>query len=191
MFCDADTDTYVTRSRYYPNRSVNTLHLAHNAIGDRGAMAIGQVLESNTTITELDLSFNHVKRRGAAAIANALQTNGACGLQQLDLSHNLLSDESALCFASAMELNQQLQRLDLSDNRVDLAGGKIAALVSESAGKRIVLASDPRELLAMPESATYGKAEPFARQRLPQITSPSRRQLRTPTTTLLLPDDSA
>ncbi len=49
-------------------RSLTSLDLPHNNIGDKGALALAQVLAATTTITQVDLSHNNIGEAGMAAI---------------------------------------------------------------------------------------------------------------------------
>ena len=61
--------------------------MSSNAIGDSGATAIAEALNSNTALTTLHLRGNDIGDSGAAAIAEALKSNTA--LTTLDLSYNI------------------------------------------------------------------------------------------------------
>ena len=56
---------------------MTTLNLSMNNIGDGGALAIAEMLKSNTTLESLDLSGNVIDYDGITAIAEALAENTA------------------------------------------------------------------------------------------------------------------
>ncbi len=54
------------------NKDLTTLELAHNAMGDRGALAWAEAFGKNGTLTHLDLSFNGISAEGGQALLDAL-----------------------------------------------------------------------------------------------------------------------
>ena len=171
--------------RHYPNATVKTLDLRRNAIGDAGALSIGNFLELNKTITDLDLSWNTIRRRGCVALIEALRVNGSCVLRKLNLSHNLLPDTSARELAEVIAehptLCDVMDELDLNHNCIEDA---VLRALHESQPCIIYTPPEKEDLLTsnLPHSIVYSfgttssepRAEPFSRTRLPQITSPGK-----------------
>lgn len=74
------------------------LDLSHNAIGDRGARALGKLLtHGRCRLERLALADNVIRAAGAQALAHALTRNST--LQSLDLRLNRLADDGgqAIC----------------------------------------------------------------------------------------------
>jgi Ran GTPase-activating protein (RanGAP) involved in mRNA processing and transport len=57
------------------DRTIKTLNLSANNIGDAGALTLAAILKSNTTLEVLDLSSNVIDYDGITAIAEALTDN--------------------------------------------------------------------------------------------------------------------
>lgn len=57
------------------DRTITTLNLSANNIGDAGALTLAAILKSNTTLEVLDLSSNVIDYDGITAIAEALTDN--------------------------------------------------------------------------------------------------------------------
>jgi Ran GTPase-activating protein (RanGAP) involved in mRNA processing and transport len=77
---------------------LSELSLSHNAIGDRGARALGKMLTAGRCrLTHLALADNAIRAAGAQALAHALTRNTT--LQSLDLRLNRLGDDGgqAIC----------------------------------------------------------------------------------------------
>jgi len=57
------------------NKSITTLHLGNNAIGDEGTKHLADALSCNDSLTDLYLKGNKVGDVGLAALAEAMHTN--------------------------------------------------------------------------------------------------------------------
>lgn len=66
--------------------------LSDNNLGDRGAGAIADMLQRNSTLVEISLSGNDFTDEAAERLAQALTVNTR--LQHLDLSHNALAERA-------------------------------------------------------------------------------------------------
>jgi Ran GTPase-activating protein (RanGAP) involved in mRNA processing and transport len=102
------------------NKSLISLNLSGNKIGDVGVLEIARALATNTTLKELNLAKNLVGYVGALEIARALATNTT--LQRLNLSENLVENEGAAAIAEALEINATLIDIDLLDNPIGELG---------------------------------------------------------------------
>jgi len=71
------------------NASLIELHLAHCLIQDDGAKIIFENLHTNTTLTLLDLRWNRIGHNSAVALGTLLQLNSTG--RKIDLSHNFMS----------------------------------------------------------------------------------------------------
>ncbi|KAL7888582.1 hypothetical protein AOLI_G00035560 [Acnodon oligacanthus] len=130
--------------------SLLELDLSHNLIGDRGARAIGKLLNrsrlerldiydnqirgsgaqalahalsKNTSLLFLNLRLNRLGDEGGQAVAQALQKNGT--LQNLNLGANELTEPTATAMSHALVQNSTLRSLNLSCNRLGVDGGKV------------------------------------------------------------------
>ena len=119
------------------NKTLISLDLAHNRIGDEGA----QALASNTTLTSLNLSCNEISSEGVQAFArnttlislnlcnNQIKARGTQAfannttLISLDLSGNQINAKGAQTLAS----NTTLTSLDLSKNGIGAKGARVLA----------------------------------------------------------------
>lgn len=71
-------------------------------------------LSTCVSTPEVDLSGNNLGDRGAGAVADMLQRNST--LVKISLSGNGLTDEAAERLSRALTVNTKLQHLDLSHN---------------------------------------------------------------------------
>lgn len=94
------------------NRSLQVLHLANTDIDSQTAVALGEMLASNTCLIDLDLGGNQqIGHVGATAIAGGLRT-----LQHLDLRNTRLGVNGAKAIADMLTTNTTLKSLNLSRN---------------------------------------------------------------------------
>ncbi|KAL7871414.1 hypothetical protein SRHO_G00063970 [Serrasalmus rhombeus] len=130
--------------------SLLELDLSHNLIGDRGARAIGKLLNrsrlerldiydnqirgsgaqalahalsKNTSLLYLNLRLNRLGDEGGQAVAQALLKNGT--LRNLNLGANELTEPTATAMSHALVQNSTLRSLNLSCNRLGVDGGKV------------------------------------------------------------------
>ena len=118
------------------------LGLNKNNIGDEGAKAIAQVLETNTIFDSLYLNENNIGDEGAKAIARVLKTET---LITLCLNENIIGDEGAKAIAHELERNTTLRYLQLSKNNIGMEGA--TALVTALTKKTTLFVLD----LVMPD----------------------------------------
>ncbi|KAF9945675.1 hypothetical protein BGZ72_001106, partial [Mortierella alpina] len=72
-------------------RTLMTLELPDNSIGNEGVKALAEALKTNSTLTTLDLGHNSIGDDGVKTLAEALKTNKT--LTNLDLGHNSIGDD--------------------------------------------------------------------------------------------------
>ncbi|KAK6488904.1 dynein regulatory complex subunit 5 [Huso huso] len=128
---------------------LTVLDLSHNLIGDRGARAIGKLinerkmksitvydnkirahgaqaiayaLTKNTTLTSLNLRLNQIGDEGGQAIAHALLKNAT--LTNIHMGSNELTEPTATVLSQVLVQNKTLRNINLSCNRLGLDGGK-------------------------------------------------------------------
>ncbi|KAM8725189.1 dynein regulatory complex subunit 5 isoform 1-T1 [Acanthopagrus schlegelii] len=95
--------------------SLRELNFSHNLIGDKGARAIGKLL-NRSKLEILNISDNNITGLGAKAIANALSKNST--LLSLNLRLNRLRDEGGEAIGKALLSNNVLRHLHLGANDV-------------------------------------------------------------------------
>eukprot|EP00736_Rhodelphis_marinus_P014465 Rmarinus@m.14683 len=93
-------------------RSVTSLNLEDNRIGDIGACAFADHLASNRFLTSLDLTNNHIGHVGGAAVADWMRSNSI--LKVLFLRNNPIGNRTVQRISKALLLNRSLTKLDLS-----------------------------------------------------------------------------
>lgn len=94
------------------NSTLRVLCLSDTNIDNRTAIALSQMLETNTTLTKLDLGGNqNIGFLGAVAIAAGVRT-----LKQLDLRNTRLGPVGAKALAQLIRTNNSLKYLNLSRN---------------------------------------------------------------------------
>ncbi|XP_015774596.1 PREDICTED: protein NLRC3-like [Acropora digitifera] len=98
------------------NHAVTCLILGDNTVGDSGAVALADVLQSPATqLSYLHIAGCNITYLGVEILAGALQTNRS--LTHLSLSRSSISC-SAIALAAALQLNRTLTHLDLSFNQI-------------------------------------------------------------------------
>lgn len=101
------------------NKSLTSLNLSMNLLGDQGVQFIAEVLNT-TALKTLDISTNMIGDKGMRAIALALMDNKT--LTSLNLDMNKIGDEGAVMMASALQKNTTLKYLNLSENYLTKEG---------------------------------------------------------------------
>ncbi|CAG9317234.1 unnamed protein product [Blepharisma stoltei] len=100
------------------NKTLSSLSLARNNIGDESAKFIREMIRYNQQLRVLDLHWNNIRGTGGIEIFDGINQND--GLQQLDLSWNALGRnhniEAASALSHAIQTNTTLLHLDISYN---------------------------------------------------------------------------
>ncbi|KFV87393.1 T-complex-associated testis-expressed protein 1, partial [Struthio camelus australis] len=105
------------------NRSkLEILDLCNNQIRHMGAQTLAQALANNSTLTSLNLRLNCVEDEGGQAIGHALLTNTT--LKAIHLGSNKLSEPTAMLFSQVLAQNSTLTSINFSCNHIGLDGGK-------------------------------------------------------------------
>lgn len=105
----------------YTDTTLTSLVLDAN-IGDKGAIALADMLRHNRTLTRIELSFCDIHDAGAIALADSLANNTT--LKYLDLGENRICDAGAIALAKALEINTTLTVLCLYANPITAEGVK-------------------------------------------------------------------
>ncbi|ORZ15542.1 hypothetical protein BCR41DRAFT_422308 [Lobosporangium transversale] len=108
------------------NRTLTTLDLMGNSIGKEGALALLEVLKTNTTLVTLDLEYDSLGKEGILLLSKTNTT-----LTSLSFSSKAIGDEGALVLSETLKANTTLTALDLRYNSI----GKEGALVLSQALK--------------------------------------------------------
>ncbi len=111
------------------NKTLVSLHLDGNKLGDTGAAVVAEALKKNATLTYLNMSDASIGDAGALALADALKQNSA--LKMLILNFNEFGDAGAAALAEALKANRTLENLDVIGNVIGT--GAKAALKSAAA----------------------------------------------------------
>ncbi|XP_021145129.2 dynein regulatory complex subunit 5 isoform X1 [Columba livia] len=101
---------------------LETLDLCNNQIHHEGAQALAQALAENSTLTSLNLRLNCLEDKGGEAIGHALLTNTT--LKSIHLGSNNLSEPTATVFSQVLAQNTTLTNINFSCNHLGLDGGK-------------------------------------------------------------------
>ncbi|XP_056410587.1 dynein regulatory complex subunit 5 [Hyla sarda] len=101
---------------------LQTLNLCNNNIRPPGAQAIAHALTTNSCLQVLNLRLNHIGDEGGQVLCNALQQN--CSLEKLHIGSNKLSEPTATALAQVFSQNTSLKSLNISCNPIGLDGGK-------------------------------------------------------------------
>ena len=108
-----------------PKHVITELDLANNGFGDRGAIALAEMLKESRTLQQLNISDNSIGQGGATTLAEVLKENGT--LQQLNVSRNSIGPGGATALAEMLKENGTLQQLDVSGNSIGQGGATALA----------------------------------------------------------------
>ena len=105
--CGPFVATEIARVLERLNKTLVTLDISYNSIGDEGASAFALALRTSN-LTALDLSGNGITSIGAAAILDAFKNRDTCSppFQQLELAHNPIDPELVLAIQGEILLSK-------------------------------------------------------------------------------------
>lgn len=103
------------------NRSLKSISLSGNRIGDKEVVELSKLIVSNPVLENLYLSKNGIGNIGANAIAKALKSNSF--LKKLILYENMIDSEGAIPLADSVLECKNLRELVLSNNDIGPEGG--------------------------------------------------------------------
>ncbi|XP_075056881.1 dynein regulatory complex subunit 5 [Mixophyes fleayi] len=98
------------------------LNLCNNNVRPHGAQAIAYALSKNNNLSSLNLRLNRIGDEGGQALCNALLQNTS--LVTLHLGSNELSEPTVTVLSQVLSQNTSLRSVSLSSNRIGLDGGK-------------------------------------------------------------------
>ncbi|XP_075764157.1 NACHT, LRR and PYD domains-containing protein 3-like isoform X1 [Pelodiscus sinensis] len=98
-----------------PNCRIEALSLGKNMFTEECCADLASVLQNNRTLLSLDLKKNKLGNRGLSYLSRVIEST-ECKLQKLVLQGTGLSDESCESLCSALSKNSSLRHLNLSAN---------------------------------------------------------------------------
>ncbi|CAF3710116.1 unnamed protein product [Rotaria socialis] len=111
-----DKRVYPIANRLQNNKTLRKLSLRYNEICHKGAFRLAAVLRNNTTLINPDLFGNHIEDKGMKYFAGALKNNMT--LIKFDLGYNAIRDEGAY----RLFFVQTLKTLNLKGNQISKIG---------------------------------------------------------------------
>lgn len=141
------------------SRSLRSLHLPHNAVGDPGARALGHALMTNRCLTLLSLASNCIGHAGGCALASALGTRGVV-LARLDVGDNPLGEQSARMLVSAAATAGGVEQRGSGATMVQIVGlDRVAgATVATREAARRAVATVEQDKSETKSACTWGAA---------------------------------
>eukprot|EP01132_Coremiostelium_polycephalum_P009309 gene9309-11411_t len=103
------------------NSTLTCLHLNFNSIERFGARSIGRSLKSNQTLRILHLGYNQIGVKGLKSISKALRINRS--LVDLSIKNNLIPEKGGILLTESLKINQKLEILNLRGNFLGAKGG--------------------------------------------------------------------
>lgn len=111
------------------NKSLRTLDVSANNIGQNSAVRIANVLKDNVTLRSLDFSHNKIGPQGVQAFAELIKHNQS--LRRLNVSGCQIDSENTVVLANAVAENKSLSCFDISKNGAGSKGAQAFAVVLE------------------------------------------------------------
>lgn len=137
---DARVVAHVIQLSHHANNAnpgLMILHLGANAIGDKGATAIAEVLKANTVLGILQLQENQIGDAGAIAFAEMLHVNTR--LRILSFNSNSIGDAGGVALGEALRVNPMISKIELNYNKIgDTGGVSIAKALGVNAVLRVL-----------------------------------------------------
>eukprot|EP01133_Synstelium_polycarpum_P001414 gene1414-1637_t len=111
------------------NKLLVTLYLNSNSIEKDGAKSLARGIKRNKTLRVLHLAYNSIGVKGVSALAKALRVNKS--LADLSIKNNSISEKVGPILADSLRLNTTLETLNLRGNTLGNKGGaSLAKLLS-------------------------------------------------------------
>ena len=111
--CDGAVAIAEAMHRNYNNCRLTFLDLSNNCIKDKGATALGTMLESNSTLLDLDAGWNHIGEAGSAALFEGMADNES--LKTLQVGWNRVGQKGGEALGRMFFHNKTLERIDLQN----------------------------------------------------------------------------
>eukprot|EP00051_Salpingoeca_urceolata_P033044 m.18594 g.18594 ORF g.18594 m.18594 type:complete len:653 (-) comp5752_c0_seq2:466-2424(-) len=119
-----DTGVAVIAASLATNVALKHMDLSENAITEAGAAALGGALKKNTSLISLRLSDNELGPTGIKHVAAGLAANPASALRSLDASENSIESQGARFVGDLLKANTSLITICLEDNGIESAGAE-------------------------------------------------------------------
>ena len=110
------------------NSKLTHLDLSSNAIRDKGAKALAEMLRSNRSIVDMALNDNEIGNEGGIALGQVLSEKANSTLKVLNVSENPIAAEVCVEWFSKAErrlISQHTQRLDVVAQGTQMARGNL------------------------------------------------------------------
>lgn len=101
-----------------PSCSLTRLFIRGTSMGDAGASALADALESNTSLRELSLTGSNITATGAALLGRALMENET--LTRLSLANNRISCNGLVSLARGAQHSSTLNSLNAMSNKIEI-----------------------------------------------------------------------
>ena len=124
------------------NTTLQVLRMPWNGAGQRGGLALGQMLSQNACLTSMDLSHNGIDATAAQTLAEALSHENRT-LTSLELSHNPLGRRGTEMVMAALTNNPTLTSIGLQHTLAGLGGIRDKLGGGEQSGAGAALHFDP------------------------------------------------
>lgn len=98
--------------------SLTRLFIRSTSMGDKGARAIADALETNTSLRELSLTGSNITAVGAASLGRALVENDT--LSRLSLAHNRIGVEGVTALARGIQQAMAITSLNVMSNKIEI-----------------------------------------------------------------------
>jgi len=119
-----NSESAISLAKALPHcRSLESLDLQINAIGDRGATAVAEALQHCGSVRHLHLNANEIGDEGAKALAKMMPR---CPLlNSMRLKYNRIGDAGAKALAKAIPNCNELELVYLYGNPISIVGGQV------------------------------------------------------------------
>jgi Ran GTPase-activating protein (RanGAP) involved in mRNA processing and transport len=98
------------------NRSLTSLDISGNSIGDDGVTHLAEALKQNKTLEKINISYCDITDVGVTHLAEALKQNKS--LKWLDISNCHITDAGVSLLAEALQVNNSLRWLTVWGNNL-------------------------------------------------------------------------
>uniref|UniRef100_A0A7N0TXE7 WPP domain-containing protein n=1 Tax=Kalanchoe fedtschenkoi TaxID=63787 RepID=A0A7N0TXE7_KALFE len=110
--------------------ALKSLNLSNNALGEKGVVAFGDLLKSQSSLEELYLMNNGISEAAAQAVCDLIPSTEK--LKILHFHNNMTGDEGAIAIAEVVKCSPLLENFRCSSTRIGLEGGLALAQALET-----------------------------------------------------------